>query len=74
MDCESTETLPKYACKKCGSNEVRSELNGYEVFLAEGDKLIHIRSECMEAGLIELHCLSCYQQIEVDDLGGIKIE
>ena len=74
MNTENTGTLPKYACKECGSDEVRSELNGYEVFRAEGDKLIHLRSECMEAGIIELICLSCYTQIEVDDLGSIKIE
>ena len=72
MSAENITTHPKYACKECGSVEVRSELNGYEVFRAEGDQLIHLRSECMEAGLIELHCLSCHEPIEVDDFGSIK--
>ena len=74
MDPESTGNLPKYACKEYGSDEVRSEFNGYDVFLAEGDKLILIRSEGMEDGVFGLCCLSCNMAIEVDDFAELSIE
>ena len=73
MNSNSNDVRPKYACCMCGSNEVRNELDTYQVFLAEGDKLVHLRSEYFGTGLLALYCNSCYEPIEVDDLGKIEI-
>lgn len=65
MDPENTDTLPKYACKECGSNEVISEMHGFEVFRAVGDKIVHVRSEGTDGGLAGLFCYECDEPIPV---------
>ena len=64
----------KYACRNCGSNEVGGNSDTYPVFRAEGDKLIYLRSESNELGVLALYCNICQRRIEVDDIGEIKIE
>ena len=42
---ESEESPPKYACQVCGSTRLRSDLNAFDVFVAQDDKLVHVRDE-----------------------------
>ena len=73
MNPESIVPLPKYACKECGSQEVRGDFDTYQVFLAEDDKLVHLRSEFTDPAILALYCNECGEQID-EDLHGIKIE
>ena len=66
MNPENTENLPKYACRECGSDELRGEMHGFEVFRAEGDKIIHVRSEGTDGGLGGLFCYECDEPIPVE--------
>ncbi len=74
MTCDDNSALPKYACRHCGSDEVMGGLDTYPVFLAEGDKLIHLRSESTDMGILALYCHSCGKNIEVEYISEIKIE
>ena len=74
MNCKADETQPKYACRQCGSDEVRGGFDTFPVCQAEGDKLIYLRSECPDASVLALFCLQCNERIEVEDLGEIQIE
>ena len=73
MTSDNTSTSPKYACKECGSDEVRSQIDTYQVFRAEDDKLIHLRSEFPVTGLLALYCNWCDEQIH-GDMAEITIE
>lgn len=73
MTYANTETLPKYACPKCGSREVRGDFDTYQVYLAEGDKLVHLRSEMTDPAILELYCNACGIEIEAD-LDEVHIE
>ncbi|MYC29806.1 MAG: hypothetical protein F4X65_06930 [Chloroflexi bacterium] len=66
--------LPKYACHHCGSEEVRGDLDTYQVYRADGDKLFHLRSEFTDPAILALYCNSCGEKIEIDDLGEIQFE
>ena len=73
MTSDNTSTSPKYACKECGSDEVRSQFDTYQVFRAEGDKLVHLRSEFPVTGLLALYCNWCDERIQ-GDMAEITIE
>lgn len=73
MTSENNATSPKYACKECGSDEVRSQFDTYQVFRAEGDKLVHLRSEFPVTGLLALYCNWCDEQIQ-GNMAEITIE
>ena len=66
MNPENTGALPKFACKECGSLEVRNDFDTYQVFLAEDDKLIHLRSEFTDPAILRLYCNFCGEQIDAD--------
>ena len=74
MESENNEAHPKYACTRCGSDEVRGDFDTYQVFLAEGDRLIHLRSEFTDPAILALYCNHCHVRIEIEDLSEIKIE
>ena len=73
MISENNATSPKYACKECGSDEVRGDFDTYPVYLAEGDKLVFLRTELTDIGVMELYCNSCGEEID-ENLDGITIE
>ena len=68
-----SEQVPKYACPHCGSDEVRDDFDTYPVFLAEGDRLVYLRSESAGGGLSEL-CCNMRDNFITDDLGHVAIE
>ena len=73
MTSANTETRPKYACPECGSTEVRGDFDTYQVYLAEGDRLIHLRSEFTDPAILALYCNMC--DVEIDaDLDGVKFD
>ena len=74
MSTENREVPPKYACQECGSVELRSDLNAFTVFVAEGDKLLHVRDEGAPGGLQGLYCYECGEEIDAGYLGDIPIE
>ena len=73
MTSEYNTVSPKYACKECGSDEVRSQFDTYQVFRAEGDRLVHLRSEFPVTGLLALHCNWCDEPIQ-GNMAEITIE
>lgn len=74
MKADQNESRPKYGCADCGSDEVRGDFDTYQVFIAKGDKLIHIGSDFVAGGITGLYCLGCGESIEVEDCGRIQIE
>ena len=74
MNSENNEAPPKYGCHECGSVELRSELNAFNVFIARGDRLVHVRDEGVACGLQELYCYECGEEIDAGYLGDIRIE
>lgn len=52
MTSTNTATQPKYACPEYGSTEVRGDLDTYQVFLAEENKLVHLRSEFTDPAIL----------------------
>ena len=64
---------PKYACIHCGNDEVRGDFDTYQVYRAEGNRLVHLRSEATDPAILELYCNACGREIEIDDLGEIEI-
>lgn len=74
MNPDSNEVSPKYGCRRCGSVEVRGDFDTYQVYRAEGDKLIHLRSEFTDPAVLSLYCNECGGRIEIGDLCDIKIE
>jgi len=66
--------LPKYACPKCGSEEVRGDLDSYQVYRAEGQKLVYLRSEFTDPAVLALHCLDCNERIPLGELADIEIQ
>ena len=70
----NNDAQPKYACKACGSDEVRGDFDTYQVYRAEGDKLVHLRSEFTDPAILELFCNICHELIEIEDFAGIIIE
>lgn len=64
---------PKYACAVCGSDEVRGDFDTCPVFLAEGDKIIYLRSDTYP--LIDaLYCNVCHADIEIENIDELIIE
>lgn len=74
MGAENNEARPKYACHRCGSDEVRGDFDTFQVYLAEDDKLIHLRSEFTDPVILALYCYVCDERIEIKDLSEIKVE
>jgi len=74
MDPEGTGTLPKYACKECGSVNIRSDFNGYDIFIARGDKLLHVGDKHLEPLIQALFCLDCDEELPVQSLDDLEIE
>ena len=74
MDPEGTGTLPKYACKECGSVNIRSDFNGYDIFIARGDKLIHVGDEHLEPLIQTLFCMDCDEELPGQFLDDLNIE
>ena len=70
----NNDAQPKYACTVCGSDEVRGDFDTYQVYRAEGDKLVHLRSEFTDPAILELFCNICHEPIEIEELAGIIIE
>ena len=68
MNSDNINDPSRYACPHCGSTEVRGDFDSYPVFLADGDKLIYLRSETTDAGVLELYCNFCHELI-ADGLG-----
>lgn len=64
----NNDASPKYACPHCASTEVRGDFDAYPVFRAEEDKIVYLRSETTDAGVLELYCNSCHELI-ADGLG-----
>ena len=73
MSTQNSSELAKYACRNCGSDEVRGDFDTYQVYRAEGDRLVHLRSELTDPAILALYCNSCEEQIEIEDLGEITI-
>ena len=74
MSTDPGELPPKYACAECGSDEVRGDFDTYQVYRAEGDQLIHLRSEFTDPAVLALYCMECGERIDIEDLREIKIE
>lgn len=74
MTSQRNDPLPQYACRICGSDEIRGEPDSYPVFRAEDDKIVYLRSETYDNDLSDLICNECHEPIEVADYGRIKIE
>ena len=68
------DLLPKYACRNCGSDEVRGDFDTYPVFRAEGDNLVHLRSESAGGSVLTLYCNECQEPIEAEVMSDIAIE
>ena len=73
MTSENNATSPRFACKECGSDEVRGDFDTYPVYRAEDDKIVFIRTELTDIGVTELYCNSCGEGID-ENLEGITIE
>ena len=73
MTSENSATSPRFAYKECGSDEVRGDFDTYPVFRAEDDKIVFLRTELTDIGVMELYCNSCGEEID-EDLDGITIE
>lgn len=74
MTSQRNDPLPQYACRICGSDEIRGEMDSYPVFRAEDDKIVYLRSETLPGGLSYLYCNECDEPIEADDLGRIRVD
>ena len=74
MDSVKGPEIPKYACRRCGSLKLRSNFDTFQVFRAEGDKIIHIGSDFLASGLWGLYSYECDEEIQVESLGSVKIE
>lgn len=74
MTSQRNDPLPQYACRICGSGEIRGEPDSYPVFRAEDDKIVYLRSETLPGGLSYLYCNECDEPIEADDLGRIRVD
>lgn len=74
MTSQRNDPLPQYACRICGSDEIRGEPDSYPVFRAEDDKIVYLRSETYDNDLSDLICNECLEPIEVADFGRIRIE
>ena len=68
------EELPKYACRNCGSDEVRGDFDTYQVYRAEDDRLVHLRSEFTDPAVLVLFCTQCHGRIHIEDITEIKFE
>ncbi len=73
MNFYGDDTRPKYACARCGSNEVRGEFDTCPVFRAEGDRIIYLRSETYP-DLSALYCNNCHADIEIENIDALIIE
>ena len=73
MTSENNATSPRFACKECGSDEVRGDFDTYPVFRAEDDKIVFLRTESTDTGVLELYCNSCGEEIN-EGLDGITLE
>ena len=73
MSTNNNDIRPKYACTRCGNNEVRGDFDTCPVFLAEGDRIIYLRSETYPE-LSALYCNRCHEDIEIEDLDELIIE
>ena len=74
MNPANSEVFPKYGCRRCGSAEVRGDFDTYQVYWAEGDKLVHLRAEFTDPAVLALYCNQCGERIPIEDLAGIVIE
>lgn len=74
MNSDHSEVFPKYGCRRCGSVEVRGDFDTYQVYGAEGDKLVHLRSEFTDPAVLALYCNECGERIPIDDLTEVVVE
>lgn len=56
----------KYKCLKCGCDEFITQLNRYDVFEAEGKKLVFKNTEWVDEK-IELFCRDCSEKLAFDE-------
>ena len=70
---ETKEATPKYACPSCGGDEVHSDLNAYDVYRAEGDKLVFLRSDGLDGLVTQLFCVNCGEEVPIGDKSELKI-
>ena len=70
---EAKKTAPKYACPNCGGDEVHSDLNAHDVFRAEGDKIVYLRSNSLDGLVMQLFCVRCGEEVPLDDKSDLKI-
>ena len=68
-----TNDRPKYACARCGSDEVRGDFDTCPVFRAEGNKIIYLRSETYPE-ICALYCNFCHEDIEIENIDELIIE
>lgn len=73
MNASNSETQSKYACTRCGSTEVRGDFDTCPIFLAEGDKIVYLRSETYPE-ISALYCNSCHEDIEIENIDELIIE
>ena len=73
MTSQTDTTLPKYACAHCDSIEVRGNFDTCPVFLAEGDRIIYLKSETYP--LIDApYCNRCHEDLEIENIDELIIE
>lgn len=56
----------KYSCKKCDSQEFILQLNQYDIFEVDNDKIVLVNSEQTNEQLI-LYCRNCSEELKFDN-------
>ena len=65
---------PEVCLRRMRSDEVRGDFDTYQVYRAEGDNLIHLRSEFTDPAVLALYCTECGERIGIENLSDITIE
>ena len=73
MNANITDIGSRLTCPRCGTTEVRGDLDTYPVFGVDGRRLIYLRSESVPGGITALYCNSCHGFI-TDELEDVPIE
>ena len=70
----TTDNTPQYACRLCGSDEIRGDFDSYAVYRAEGDSLVFLYSELTDPIATSLYCVRCGGRLELtqEELGNIN--
>lgn len=56
----------EYKCKECGSTEFISQLNNYDIYKSENEKIELVNSEKIDEKLI-LYCRNCSKELKFDE-------